>query len=124
MSKKFTFLILLSVFFFSANAQNASPNQEPAVIYITCPDIDFEKYKQLDQLLKTDTRFTVTTACIPAHVLTVRVNSNSNELLNLNSEFDRFRNLCMSAGMESLSMNPNMTKDSFEMQCRSARTND
>jgi hypothetical protein len=124
MSKKFTFLILLSLLFSNAKAQNSSPTQDPVFIYVSCPDINFEKYKELDQLLKTDTRFAVETACIPAHVLTVRINSAANEVLNLSSDFERFRNLCFSAGMETVNMNPTMTKDSFEAQCKSARRND
>ncbi len=122
MSKKFTFLIFFTFLLapvFSQNTQQAQPVQ---VFYVQCTDIDFEKYRQLDAAVKNDGHFTISAACIPAHVLTIQVNAGSAQQLSTEAEFDIFRYLCIAADINTSELLAAFNKEMFENQCKSARS--
>jgi|688.fasta_scaffold63370_4 hypothetical protein len=122
MSQKITSLIIFFSFIFVPAFSQSTPQVFQETFYVQCPDLDFEKYRQLDIVLKGDGHFTIATACIPAHVLTVVVNNPSSVQLNMESEFSRFRNFCIASGIDSSTLLGGYTKQMFEEQCRSART--
>jgi hypothetical protein len=122
MTKKFTFLVFLLALLNTGICQSSSQPTNEQVFYVQCNDLDFEKYRQLDAAVKNDGHFAVITACIPAHVLTVRVNPGDQALSN-SVEFEQFRALCENAEILQTSLLSNFNKQMFEDQCRSARTN-
>jgi hypothetical protein len=122
MTKKFTFLVFFLALLNTGFCQSNSQTTNEQVFYVQCDDLDFEKYRQLDATVKSNGHFSVITACIPAHVLTVRVNPGAQALSNA-AEFEHFRTLCETAGILQTSLLSNYNKQMFEDQCRSARTN-
>jgi hypothetical protein len=125
MMKKFTLLFTIMLtcalagFSQSGNTGNTAAEQ---VFFVQCDDINFDKYTNLHNRLKNDGRYTIATACIPAHVLTIKVSQSASLNATVESNYNAFRELASLVEIDQMQLLANYNTQMFESQCRSART--
>jgi hypothetical protein len=123
MSKKFTLLFSsLLLLVTTVFAQSSNSSSEAQVFYVQCPGLNYNSYTALHNAVKLDGRFTIATACIPAHVLTIQVVEPNLQSVSVSENFVKFNLLATDSQLSNVSLLTNYTKLLFEQQCQAART--
>jgi hypothetical protein len=123
MRKKFTFFCLSIILFCSPLLLSAQSNQvEEHIFYVQSNELNVDNYASLHEKLKSDGRFTISTACIPAHVMVVKVISPALLSSAADANYELFRTLAVQIQIGQWQLLSNYNKQIFENQCLSART--
>jgi hypothetical protein len=66
---------------FSSFAQSSTTNAESDVFYVRIDNLNTENYAVLYHKLKADGRFTIDLACVPAHILKIKMIGNRSQVM-------------------------------------------
>lgn len=103
---------------FDSSAQSVSANHSSGLMYIATEDITVEKFQALQNTLKTNSSFSVKEACVPAHIISVRVHSGTPN----DQSFAEFKTILSSVDIKTVSLKPDYNDEKFLQKCSSART--
>jgi hypothetical protein len=120
MQKSFTLLFAFTVLIFSSffSVAQSTPFQGQS-FYVEASDLTVENYDMLYHHLKTDGRFTIDKACVPAHVMIIKTVNNSS--VNLSQNISAFKALAVSSQINHVVILDNFTFEQFDQACMNAR---
>jgi len=113
----FHLIAIVSVLLISTFS-SAQSSQNNGLIYLQTDDITVEKYQALQTILKNNDLFSVKEACVPAHVISVRI-PQSELSANL---LQQIKSVVASAGIHSVAVLEDYNDEKFIQKCSSART--
>lgn len=106
--------VMLSAFLITAfHSLSAQSLPTGSRFYVEIPNLQVESYTTLYQTLKSDGKFEIETACIPAHVLTIVVKSET--------DLDAFKQLAAFSGLNNTIHLAAFNEELFESKCLEAR---
>ncbi|MBX7051418.1 MAG: hypothetical protein K1X54_05250 [Flavobacteriales bacterium] len=123
MRKVFTILLLTIAFsmsLMSTHAQNAPQNGQ--YFYVLATNLNVDNYATLHQQLKNDGRFEITSACIPSHVMKIKVISTNGQNTTLESNKETFKSFIGNISLGAISTPANYSEQMFMDACKAART--
>lgn len=122
MYKIFT-LLFLSVSILSAGQSNSSqPSVETnQTFYVQASDLNLDRYSDLHVRIKNDGKFSISTACVPAHIMEIKI-LNTPTIGSVNAGFELFRALCIESQIQQVTLLSDFNYSLFEQQCKSARS--
>lgn len=105
---------MLLIFSSSSFAQSAST---PSIMYVECSAITPEKYGALLTSLKNNPDFEVGEACVPAHVISIKLKHDG----NVEQLFTGFKNQTASLQLGEVKLLADFNDDKFMERCSQAR---
>ena len=93
------------------------------VFYVQSNSLNVTNYADLHNKLKVDLNFVIETACVPAHMLTIRLVNTSLVSNGVNANYESFRLLASQVNISDMQLLTNFSNELFEEQCRNARSN-
>lgn len=123
MSKNLTaFFCLVILSFISVSSFSQTTQSSEQVFYVQSVDLNVDNYANLHNKLKSDGRFVISSACIPAHVMIIKVTSNELLSFGVPANFEIFRSLTSQVNIGAVQLLASFNNQLFEEQCKSART--
>ncbi|MFZ4784803.1 MAG: hypothetical protein ACOYLH_04945 [Flavobacteriales bacterium] len=107
---------LLVCLSYSANAQSTSTSNSN-LMYVECSAITPEKYGELLTRLKNHPDFEVGEACVPAHVITLKLKHSG----DLNQLFSTFKTATSSVQLGEVKLLADFNDEKFMNRCSQAR---
>jgi hypothetical protein len=123
MKKKFTIFILfisLTLIHFGSKAQNSTQN--PQYFYVLAPQLNVENYEAIHHKIKQDGRFEISSACIPSHVMKIKVINSGMQTSSVVTNQTTFKELISNTGVGNVTTPTAYTEEMFMDACRAART--
>lgn len=105
---------MLLIFSSSSFAQSSSA---PSIMYIECSAITPEKYGALLTSLKNNPDFEVGEACVPAHVITIKLKHGG----NMEQQFNGFKSQTATLQLGEVKLLADYNDDKFMDRCSQAR---
>jgi hypothetical protein len=105
---------MLLIFSNSSFAQSAST---PSIMYIECSAITPEKYGALLTSLKNNPDFEVGEACVPAHVISIKLKTDG----NVQAQFNGFKNQTANVQLGEMKLLADYNDEKFMERCSAAR---
>lgn len=112
---KFIFIAVCALTWCNSLYSQNSLNPSTGLVYFEFASLDFNKYAELHETVKTDGHFAVETVCIPAKVICVRV-------LDQRSSAEAFKQLCTLSGLNATEWQAGQQAGAFDNRCQQART--
>lgn len=111
-----TLCALIVSFSLATSAQTS--NQPQPEYFIEIKSITVDSYVALHNTLKTDGTFEISSACIPAHILKIRIKNGSQEAAAFKQNFEL---LSQTAGINDVTVLSDYNEEKFIDRCAVAR---
>lgn len=113
--KKFIVLTFCLIFSSTISIAQVAVNDSESPIYFEFSELDFTKYAELHESVKSDGHFRIETVCIPAKVLCLQILDNR-------STPEGFKQLAFLVGLVASELVQENPSQAFETRCQIART--
>lgn len=118
MKNKITLVAICAfMFLIFSNSSFAQSASTPSIMYIECSAITPEKYGALLTSLKNNPDFEVGEACVPAHVITIKLKHDG----NLQQQFNGFIAQTASIQLGEVKLLADFNDEKFMDRCSQAR---
>lgn len=110
----------LTLLQYAAKAQNSPQN--PQYFYVLAPQLNVENYEAIHHKIKQDGRFEISSACIPSHVMKIKVIGSGMQSNAVLANQTTFKELISNTGVGNITTPASYTEEMFMDACRAART--
>ena len=118
MKNKITLVAICAfMFLIFSNTSLAQGDSTPSIMYIECSAITPEKYGALLNSLKNNPDFEVGEACVPAHVISIKLKKEG----NTQQLFNGFKSQTASLQLGDVKLLADFNDDKFMERCSQAR---
>jgi len=116
LSKSLFALFLLTVSFVAGAQSTQGVSAEKW--YLDLPSLNTDNYVTLHETLKSHARFEIQEACVPAHVVVIRLRSG---VTPSSDDSSKLQQILTAKGFANVAPMATQTPESFMERCRSAR---
>ncbi len=100
-------------------SQNNNQDASNTTFFVRIENLNVDNYPTLYHAIKTDGRFEVTLACVPAQILTIRLTATAEAEMSKNIQ--NFQTLAANAQLSAPVVLPDFNADRFFEACSAAR---
>ncbi len=115
-----TFFLICAIVL-SSFAQSTTTTTESDIFYVRIDNLNTDNYAVLYHKLKADGRFTIDLACVPAHVLKIKMIGDRSEVLSEN--LNAFQELTAQAQLATPRLLADYDAQKFFDACAATRSN-
>ncbi|MBL0315841.1 MAG: hypothetical protein IPP69_08685 [Flavobacteriales bacterium] len=123
MRKVFTLLFVTAAFCLMSIRHDAQSTPQIAqYFYVLASDLNVDNYATLHQQVKNDGRFEIASACIPSHVLKIKVIGSTSLSNSTDDNKVAFKTLISTISLGTIATPENYNEQMFMDACRASRT--